>query len=162
MIQEEKQQLRNKLKEKRAALSNDNAALLSRKISDQLIDFVQWEDISNVNIYKSITKNNEVDTTRTIKFIRSNHHQVEISFPDENQISQAKKYDLCVVPLLVFDDRGYRLGYGGGYYDKFLTQNQCKQTIGLAYSFSQIEKIPNEAHDQKLEFVVTENGIISF
>ena len=76
---------------------------------------------------------------------------------------------ILVVPLLSFDRELYRLGYGGGYYDKSI--NDLKKyfkkekiffiTIGLAYSIQEEKKIPREKHDMKLDYIITENGVLS-
>ena len=76
---------------------------------------------------------------------------------------------LLVVPMLSFDRELYRLGYGGGYYDKsinFLKNYFKKQkkkfiTIGLAYSIQEEKKIPRENHDMKLDYIITENEVLS-
>ncbi len=64
---------------------------------------------------------------------------------------------LCLVPALSFDCSGNRLGYGGGYYDRFLKEYNI-QTLGLAYSKCLCEKIPAESFDVKINAVLTENG----
>lgn len=72
---------------------------------------------------------------------------------------------ILLVPLLAFDARGHRLGYGGGYYDRTLEALRAKgsvRAIGIAYSGQQIENVPDENHDHLLDMVVTEIGIRSF
>jgi len=68
--------------------------------------------------------------------------------------------DVLLVPLLAFDRTGYRLGYGGGYYDRTLAE--LEQTgaiaIGLAFAAQEVEKVPHEAHDWRLDWLVTETG----
>ena len=71
--------------------------------------------------------------------------------------------DVVLMPLLGFDSRGTRLGYGGGYYDRTLASMKKRpKLIGLAYSAQEFEKIPREAHDVPLDAVVTEAGIRHF
>ena len=75
-------------------------------------------------------------------------------------ISNKTKFpDILLVPLLAFDKNFNRIGYGGGFYDRYI--NRLKKikkiiTIGVAYSFQKIKKIPVEKYDIKLDFVVTE------
>lgn len=71
------------------------------------------------------------------------------------------KVDLVIVPGLVFDREGYRIGYGGGYYDKYLRilSPHCR-TIGLAFHALTTDWIPREAHDQKVMLVITEKELI--
>ena len=76
---------------------------------------------------------------------------------------------IIVVPMLTFDRKLNRLGYGAGYYDKLISNLKRyfdkKQknfiTIGLAYSEQETKSIPYESHDQKLDFIVTEKEILS-
>ena len=72
--------------------------------------------------------------------------------------------DTVLVPLVAFDANGDRLGYGAGYYDRTLEQlrqsNKALQVIGIAYALQQVESIAPESHDQKLDAIVTEQGVI--
>lgn len=73
--------------------------------------------------------------------------------------------DVLMVPLLAFDGRGYRLGYGGGYYDRTLAELQKNRditTIGVAFAAQQIDELPNEPHDVPLDMILTENGLDRF
>ena len=67
--------------------------------------------------------------------------------------------DILLVPLVAFDKYNYRLGYGGGYYDRYIKKiSNIKKilTIGLAFSFQKIDKIPINKNDKKLDFILTE------
>ncbi len=70
---------------------------------------------------------------------------------------------ILLVPLLAFDAQGYRLGYGGGFYDRSLAQLRPKGdtlAVGLAFSAQQVERVPRDGNDQRLDWLVTENGVI--
>lgn len=70
--------------------------------------------------------------------------------------------NIVIVPLLAFDNRGHRLGFGGGFYDRTLAVlhgNSDILTIGVAYDFQQVKEIPSEPHDQKLDCVITETRV---
>ncbi|RVT96423.1 5-formyltetrahydrofolate cyclo-ligase [Rhodovarius crocodyli] len=67
--------------------------------------------------------------------------------------------DWFLVPLLAFDARGYRLGYGGGYYDRTLARAGHARRIGVAYAGQQVESVPVGAHDMPLHAVATEAGL---
>ena len=73
--------------------------------------------------------------------------------------------DLIMVPLVAFDNRLNRIGYGKGYYDRSLKKiNKNKKktvSLGIAYSFQRCTKIPVNKHDFKLDYIFTERGIIS-
>jgi len=64
------------------------------------------------------------------------------------------KYDLILVPGLAFDKAHYRLGYGGGYYDTFLSQHPGAYTVGVGYPFQVVEQVPAEKHDVVLDQVL--------
>ena len=71
--------------------------------------------------------------------------------------------DLLLVPLAAFDRRGYRLGYGGGFYDAALARlraNGSVTAIGWAFAAQEVEAIPTEPHDARLDWIVTEREAI--
>ena len=70
----------------------------------------------------------------------------------------ANQIDLIVVPGLAFDPRGHRIGYGGGFYDRFLPQCRQAVSMGLAYKLQIIEDTAPEGWDVALHQVVTEDG----
>lgn len=63
---------------------------------------------------------------------------------------------ILIVPLAAFDRRGYRIGYGKGYYDRALSELGAATAIGIAYGAQEIAAVPNEPHDQRLDWIVTE------
>ena len=84
--------------------------------------------------------------------------------PTDEQIARATidptGIDAILVPGSVFDPLGGRLGYGGGYYDRFLTQDAPQaRRIGLAYAFQMVEQVPMEAHDQYMDMIITEQQV---
>jgi 5-formyltetrahydrofolate cyclo-ligase len=73
--------------------------------------------------------------------------------------------DILIVPLLAFDRHGYRLGYGGGYYDRTLARLRAMKpviAIGIAFAAQQIDRVPITPRDERLDLVLTENGNIDF
>ncbi len=72
--------------------------------------------------------------------------------------------DIFLVPSLAFDRRGYRLGYGGGYYDSTLAQYRKKKDIvavGIAYAEQAcLFNLPTEEHDQKMDWIITEQNVM--
>ncbi|MES2142887.1 MAG: 5-formyltetrahydrofolate cyclo-ligase [Pseudomonadota bacterium] len=72
---------------------------------------------------------------------------------------------VLIVPLLAFDARGYRLGYGGGFYDRTLEGLRAKGpvvAIGYAFSAQEVPEVPIDATDQRLDMIVTEHGVSYF
>ena len=70
-----------------------------------------------------------------------------------------------IVPILAFDKYNYRLGYGKGFYDKYLNKYLKKfkniLTVGVAFSFQKYHKLPRNKQDVKLNYILTEKGINS-
>ena len=77
--------------------------------------------------------------------------------------SKKKVYpDILLVPLVAFNKYKFRLGYGGGYYDRYIQKiKKIKKilTIGMAFSFQEVRKLPINKHDKKLDYIFTENYI---
>jgi 5-formyltetrahydrofolate cyclo-ligase len=71
---------------------------------------------------------------------------------------------VLLVPLLAFDRLGFRLGYGGGFYDRTLVSLRAAShltAIGVAYAAQEVPSVPRDKHDQRLDRVVTEAGVIA-
>jgi len=73
---------------------------------------------------------------------------------------------LLLVPLLAYDSEGFRLGYGGGYYDRALADLRAGVgpvlAVGMAFSEQMVEHVPHGDHDERLEWIVTERGAMPF
>ena len=69
------------------------------------------------------------------------------------------EWALTIVPLLAFDRRGYRLGYGKGYYDRLLAASPTT-TVGVGFAAQEIAALPDQAHDIPLDWIVTERELI--
>lgn len=72
--------------------------------------------------------------------------------------------DVMLVPLLAFDRRGYRMGYGGGFYDRSLAEARGRRAVvavGLAFAGQECAAVPHDARDQRLDLVVTEAEVIA-
>ena len=73
--------------------------------------------------------------------------------------------DILLVPLLAFDRAGYRLGYGGGYYDRTLMQLRARKpavAVGLAYAAQEVAAVPATPSDARLDLLLTEREVIDF
>ena len=72
---------------------------------------------------------------------------------------------VLIVPLLAFDAAGYRLGYGGGFYDRTLAGLRARgpvTAVGFAFAAQQVDVVPIDGYDQRLDAVVTEQGVREF
>ena len=82
--------------------------------------------------------------------------------PECSPAINIKDLDVVIVPAVAYDKNCYRLGYGGGFYDRFL-ENLRKDavTIGIAFDLQIFNEVPKEAHDAQLDYIVTESRILT-
>lgn len=147
-------------------------------------------EIRHVHIFLSIKKLREVDSSELLSWLFQNGHQVYTSimeegkeemstvriFPDSElmedgwgipvpkayQTCNPDKIQLVVIPLLAYDHRGHRLGYGKGFYDKFLYGLKQKvYKVGVSF-FQPVMHIPHEGHDIPLDVCFLPDGEIKF
>nr|HIK01166.1 5-formyltetrahydrofolate cyclo-ligase [Candidatus Undinarchaeales archaeon ERR594346 U_76725] len=78
---------------------------------------------------------------------------------DLNATENLREIDLVIVPGVAFDERGNRLGYGFGFYDRFLTEVRAPK-IGLSFESHVLDLVPQESHDVRVDKIVTELRII--
>lgn len=84
--------------------------------------------------------------------------KTEVPSPEEPELTPS----LLVVPLLAFDRQGYRLGYGGGFYDRTLAKLRAAgavTAVGFAYAGQEVEAVPRAGYDQRLDWVATERSL---
>jgi len=89
-----------------------------------------------------------------------NINKYGIPEPEKNKLVYP---DILIVPMVAFDKRLYRLGYGGGFYDRYIEKLLKKKKpllIGLAHSCQKITRVPNNEHDKKLDLIITEKYIL--
>ena len=82
--------------------------------------------------------------------------------PEPEQIKKVFP-NIILVPLVAFDNRLYRIGYGGGYYDRYIEKISNKKKmfkIGIAHSCQKINKVPINKHDRKLDMIITEKYVL--
>lgn len=69
--------------------------------------------------------------------------------------------DVVIVPGSVFDKNGYRTGYGGGYYDRFLESTDALK-VGVCFDFQLVDDVFPENHDKRMDFIITEKEVLEF
>jgi 5-formyltetrahydrofolate cyclo-ligase len=105
---------------------------------------------------------------RPLEFSRWTPDTKMVSGPFGAAIPEVPDYlipDILITPLVGFDARGYRLGYGGGFYDRTferLRKSAPALAIGFAYSAQELPQVPTEPTDIRLDALATENGAIRF
>lgn len=188
-----KSELRKHYLEKRKGLNAVAVAEMSLLIADHLFTSFDLSVIKTLHCFISISKFNEIDTSIIFQKVWSDFPDIDtlaprmdrsidelehlpytaasetlenswgIREPAGTQKADPKKIDLVLVPLLCFDERGFRVGYGKGYYDKFLAR--CRPDclkIGLSY-FPPVERIDDiHGGDVPLNGCVTVDSVYRF
>ncbi len=188
MITADKTFLRSHYKKKRLSLTKQEVDHLSQRVFKQLDKLNIWK-FKHYHIFISISKYNELDTSSIIYKLKSeqkiiivpkisNNELVHVAINDETEFSIneygieepsngnnfiIENLDLIFIPLLAFDVEGHRVGYGKGYYDRFLKlTNNSTLKIGLSF-FDPINKIQDiDDNDVKLDYCVTPKQVHKF
>lgn len=166
----------------RNSLSEKEKIEYDRRIFTQFVNSRLYNDAGLLLIYFSF--GSETDTINIINYALDNGKTVAVPYckgdemkfyiirssdelvkgrfgiptviPDSGKLIRDFGNALCVVPALSFDSMGNRLGYGGGYYDRFLSDKNIA-TVGLCYERCIDSALPAEEHDIKVNYVLTEN-----
>lgn len=88
-------------------------------------------------------------------------NEVQWGILEPSVTAPALNPDILLVPLLAFDDAGYRIGYGGGFYDRSIEKLRALKaitTIGVAFDEQRVDAIPREPHDEILDWILTPSG----
>ncbi|MEN6395767.1 MAG: 5-formyltetrahydrofolate cyclo-ligase [Methanoregula sp.] len=72
--------------------------------------------------------------------------------------AEAYDIDTIILPMLGFDRAGGRIGYGAGYYDRFLAKNPNLRKIGIAFACQEVERLPVDENDIRMDYIITEDG----
>ncbi len=183
-LRDEKNALRRTFSSRRAAIEDTYHREASEKIADIFFESEIYKNAETVLLYLSI--NREVRTRAMVDRILSdgkrlalpvcfdNGHMTFRYITDKNQLVKGKfsapepcekceEYKgntptVCVIPALAFDRHGYRLGYGKGYYDRYLSRFN---TVRIGFSFEElfVEELPHGRYDAACDAVITEKGV---
>lgn len=180
-----KSEIRIDFKRKRAELSKELVNEISKEISKNLINTNLFKNATSVMLY--IPLGNEADTEdlikkafnegKTVAFPVTSPVNFEITpyYADKNTVfekgtfnvsepqntkpANVENFDLVVVPGIAFDKKGGRIGFGKGCYDKLL-KNYKGIKVGFCYDFQVADELPADETDVKMNYIVTENGVI--
>ena len=182
-----KQDIRKIIKRKRQELNKDIKQELDKRVIDNFFNSEYIKDSNIIFIY--VGMDSEINTINIInklldmgkrvavpKVLSQNKEMVSLEIksildlnesgsfgilePDISKKDVGNEIDLIIVPGLAFDKRGYRIGYGGGFYDKFLEKHNKIKRISLCYNFQIIENVRNEEFDKRVDTIITEDEII--
>jgi len=185
-----KKELRNKYKKLRSSLSNDEVEELSMDIANNILSLPIWEQ-SFYHVFLSITKHKEVNTEFLLHVLQGKDKNIVVSKsnfenntlehrlltdttvlvinpwgipePKDGIPISEKMIEVVFIPLLAFDAKGNRVGYGKGFYDRFL--NKCNPEtlkIGVSFFGAEIEIKDVMATDIGLDYCVTPEEVYCF
>lgn len=153
----DKQVLREVYKRQRLSMSRAEVQSKSRIICQKLLAQTDWTAMKTACVYSPIAKLNEVDVSGLAKIMQKHGVKVLRLSPLRDLRIPAGKFDLILVPCLAFGKDNYRLGWGGGFYDKFLATQPQALKIGVCFENGFVPgSLPIEAHDVKLDVIITE------
>ena len=126
-----------------------------------ILEFLEKLEIKGVQLCLPIVKkDNKMDfySWSTKNLLKLNKYGI----PEPEQIKKVFP-DIILVPLVAFDSRLYRIGYGGGYYDRYIEKLSNKKNllkIGIAHSCQKINRVPTNKYDKKLDIIITEKYVL--
>ncbi|MGL4990596.1 MAG: 5-formyltetrahydrofolate cyclo-ligase [Sarcina sp.] len=177
-----KKVLRDLMKQKRKMMNYDEKKKFDERIRENVLGSSEYKNSRFIFIYVSM--NEEVDTIEIIKIAlkqgktvavpkvlnKEEMIAVKINSLDDLKargafgilepidiLNVSKEIDLCIMPGLAFTKKGERLGYGGGYYDRFLLKYNNIKKISLAYSYQIVTDIYSCEYDINVDRIITEN-----
>ncbi len=189
MVYLDKKTLRKVMIEKRKSISQEERIKKSKKIKERLFSTEYYknanfiftfistqEEVDTHNIIReSLEKGKRIGVPITlpkekkllVSEIKNMDEELEMGFydiltPKKEYIREIppEEIDIVLVPGLIFREDGFRIGYGGGYYDRFLRNVKDVVKIGLCYEMQLYEDIPIASHDVPVDYIITEKRII--
>lgn len=191
MVILDKKVIRKKLLEERAKISSNDILEKSSAIKDTLFSLSQYKESSfifsfisfkdEVNTHEiiknsiaigkkvgvpiSVPKTKELLVSEIIDFdkeLELGYYGILAPKDEYTRIVSPKIVDLVLVPGVAFDKRGYRVGYGGGYYDRFFNKlEKSVIKIGLCYEMQILTEVPTDNYDIPIDYIITEKGLIN-
>lgn len=183
-VRDEKRALRHKYSAIRQSIPDRLEK--SRAICKNFLSTMSFRHSDTILLYHSI--NQEVDTTELIKTLLDTDKRVALpvcrdngemvfryitsendltkgffSAPEPNESCEefiSSKHAVCVIPAIAFDKKGFRLGYGKGYYDRFLTDPSIVK-VGFAYDELFVDSLPRGRFDIACDLVITPKGVFN-
>lgn len=183
-----KQEIRQQLLRRRSDLGGEEYQNKSAQIIQNLEKQQEFKNASTIHCYVSMNERNEVNTHSLIKDLIDSDKRLAVSItnfeegtlshrylknfedlqrnkwgvlePGDGEEAEVGDLDLVIVPMVGGDEDKNRIGYGKGFYDRFLQKADCA-TIGLLFDCCLVESIPVESFDVALQKCITETKIIS-
>lgn len=186
---EDKKSLRRRMLERRAGIAPEERERASRAAAAHLTATPAFQDAKRVAVFLSF--GDEIDTwgivsaawqrgkevwapkvdqkARVLRWGRVRSRDDLVPGPYRGILEPAQAVtaddvcpDLVIVPGLAFDRDGYRVGYGGGYYDRCLAGWPGAARYGYAFAWQRVDRVPREPHDVPMDALVTDEGVEHF
>lgn len=172
-----KKEIRQEIIQKRKKMSISQVVTKSSLICNKIINSPCYKNSRTIYCYFSV--NNEVNLESLMEHALADGKTVALPRVENNNINfyciksldklnpgyynipepepeiSAPQGDLLIVPGVAFTEKGERLGYGGGFYDRFLSQNDI-YSIGVCFGFQIVKNIPTMEHDQKMNEIISD------
>lgn len=174
-LQLAKNKMRELLVQRRRVMSPQDCQMYSQQILDQLEKMTCFREAKTVLLYYPIQ--NEVDVLPLVKKYKhektllfpvshrhgmtvhpyagnQNMHRGKFGIPEPTTPAYEGEIDLVIVPAVAFDEKGRRLGRGGGYYDRFIKKLTHAVLVGVGYDFQLVDEVPAARHDQRVHRII--------
>ena len=166
-----KADLRKKLLAQRKELNPDDVSTRSQQLAQMVIDTIDWNSCQKLHCFLPLLNDNEPDLRKVFEYAIDQGVDVYTSRPEAKTsrrvieleahdipdyiLLEQEEFDYIIVPMLAYDPKtNHRLGFGGGFYDRLIVQQQSAQTIGVCFKEFTAD-LPVEEHDQVLEMIKT-------
>lgn len=184
---QQKKTLRKELLERRNSIGDEQYRRWSKAIIDRLEGLELFREARTIHCYLSINERKEVNTLplarkmidRSVKLVvpitimedltlehvelksfeNVRYNEWGVPEPTGGETVPVSELDLVVVPMVGGDEEGNRMGYGKGFYDRFLKEVDCPK-IGLCFERCMVESLPVNSHDVPLDGIITEKRVI--
>ena len=181
-----KENIRNKKRYERSLLSDAHIARLSDNFLTQWMKFSKELSYQSIALYYPF--DNEASTLEIINYLHSKNKEVLLPViennsktlffakngiqseliknnfgifePKNKEFVDIEEIDLALIPCVAFNDKLFRLGMGGGFYDRTFSKKSSTILIGMAYSFQYENESFQEKHDIKMDYVITQKGVL--
>ena len=186
-----KEDIRRSLLKRRRSLSKKKLKRVSYEINTRIINEIQNRNLKKILVYQSIDNEPSIEQTTELAWQKDievyipkvvskekiiinklsknsscSRNKFGIKESNDLETVELDKIELAVLPLVGIDINGFRLGYGGGYYDRFFNEvgelSRKPFIIGAGYAFQVLEISFAEDHDLKCDLVITEKGVLKF
>ncbi|OEH92924.1 5-formyltetrahydrofolate cyclo-ligase [Bacillus solimangrovi] len=136
---------------------------MPREVNTRIIMEQAWKQDKQVATPKCIPSQRKMDFRQieSESDLEQSYAGLYEPIPEKTLRIEKNEIDLLIVPGLCFDQSGYRLGFGGGYFDRYL-EGFRNHTVALAFDFQVLSYIPTEKYDLNVDFLITNKGVQQF